>query len=213
MIQNPLQLMSHVSDSLTSTSIMKMEIYSEIMRMRKAYGERRIRLRNSLKKLSSSKSRRNRTWKIKNTSLNLLKKRVIGAFQEEEREDIKRLGGVSGNRGDLVEAMMCLKEATTYIDIMIRHPFMMGTPRYRKWSIALDNFLHEMRSMVDYRKPPGHHPAETEDILIAKLRAMKIHEDSAAQKEVRYKLEDAMARLFVSRIPDIATVRMRLMGR
>ena len=182
------------------------------MKMRKAYGTRRERLRKSLRKLASLSSRREKRRKIRNTSMNLLRRRVIGSFQEEEREELRRLGGVSDNRGDLIEAMMCLKEAAEYINIMIRHPFMMGTPRYRNWSIALDKFLQEMRNMVDYRKPPGHHPMEVEDILIKKLMAMKIHEDSAAQKEVRYKLEDAMGCIFEPRSPSPASVRKRLMG-
>ena len=99
------------------------------------------------------------------------------------------------------------------MDIMIRHPFMMGTPRYREWSLSLDSFLSEMREMVDYRKKPGQHPNEVEIILVNKLRNMKIHEDSAAQKEVRFKLEDAMGRLFDPRPPEVAEIRNRLMGR
>ena len=138
---------------------MKTEIYTEIMRMRKAYGERRVRLRDSLRRLVSSSMTRERRRKIKLTSVNLLRKKLVGAFQKEERDDLNHLGGVSDNRGDLVEALMCLKEATEYINIMIKYPFMMGTPRYRMWSVALDNFLGEMRSMVDYRNPPGQHPA------------------------------------------------------
>ena len=137
---------------------------------------------------------------------------MIGAFQKEEIEDLNCLGGVSGNRGDLVEALWCLEEATTYINIMIKYPFMMGTPRYRRWSVALDTFLAEMRSMVDYRTLTGQHPAEVEEVLISKLKAMRIHEETAAQKEVRYKLEDAMDWIFEPRIPDTTLVRKRLMG-
>ena len=134
---------------------------------------------------------------------------MVGAFQREEREDLNRLGGVSDNRGDLVEALLCLKEATIYINIMIKYPFMMGTPRYRKWSVALDNFLGEMRSMVDYRTPPGQHPAEVEEGLVQKLKAMRIHEESAAQKEVRYKLEDAMDWIFEPNSPEPTKRRLR----
>ena len=89
---------------------------------------------------------------------------------------------------------------------------MMGTPRYRRWSVALDTFLAEMRSMVDYRTLTGQHPAEVEEVLISKLKAMRIHEETAAQKEVRYKLEDAMDWIFEPRIPDTTLVRKRLMG-
>ena len=191
---------------------MKTKICLEIMRMRQAYGERRVRLRDSLRRLASSPLRRERGRKIKNTSLNLLRRRMIGAFQEEEKEDLNRLGGVSGNRGDLVEALWCLEEATTYINIMIKYPFMMGTPRYRMWSVALDNFLAEMRSMVDYRNPPGQHPGVVEDTLISKLKAMRIHEESAAQKEVRYKLEDAMDWIFEPGSPDMSPIKRRPKG-
>ena len=95
---------------------------------------------------------------------------------------------------------------------MIRHPVMMGTPRYRRWSEALDTFLSDMREMVDYRNEPGQHPLQVEEQLIARLEAMRIHEDHAAQKEVRYKLEDAMTKLFNPRTPDVETIRRRLMG-
>ena len=189
------------------------EISLLIMRMRKNYGERRLRLRRSLCSLCSSSARRERSRKGKITSTAMLKAKMIGYFQEEERRDRKSLDeAVSGDGADLMEALMCLQEACTYLDIMIRHPVMMGTPRYRKWSECLDNFLNEMRDLVDYRKKPGHHSTEVEEILIMKLRDMKIHEDSAAQKEVRFQLEVAMQKIFEPRVPDTEEIRKRLMG-
>ena len=80
------------------------------------------------------------------------------------------------------------------------------------WSVALDNFLAEMRSMVDYRNPPGQHPGVVEDTLISKLKAMRIHEESAAQKEVRYKLEDAMDWIFEPGSPDMSPIKRRPKG-
>ena len=166
-------------------------------------------LRNSCK--SSSKRERSRKNKI--TSLKLMKAKMVDCLREEEQRDIRSLTGtVHNSRGDLVEALLCLQEAAVYINIMIRHPVMMGTPRYRKWSEALDTFLSDMRGMVDYRTEPGQHPLEVEEQLIARLKAMKIHEDHAAQKEVRYKLEDAMTKLFDPRPPSPSSVRKRLMG-
>ena len=182
------------------------------MRMRKAYGERRTRLQKSLKKLLSLSARKERKRKGRNTSLNLLRRRIVGTFQKEEKEDLERLGGVSEDKGDLVKALACLQEATLYIDIMIKHPFMMGTPRYRNWSTELDRFLSDMRNLVDYRKTPEQHDSEVEEILIWRLKGMKIHEDSAAQKEVRFKLEEAMQRLFDPRPPEMKSVRRRLLG-
>ena len=182
------------------------------MRMRKAYGERRIRLQKSLKRLLTSSVRKEMKRKGKNTSLKLMRRRIVGAFRKEEEEDLRRLGGVSENRGDLIEALACLQEATVFINIMIRHPVMMGTPRYRNWSIELDKFLSDMRSLVDYRKMPGQHDSEVEETLVMRLKAMRIHEDSAAQKEVRYKLEDAMQRLFEPRSPEKKEIRKRLLG-
>ena len=158
-------------------------------------------------------SRRERARRGTLTSTKMLKVRMTISFQREEEEDKKKLHNtVRKGRGDLIQALMCLQEATQYMDIMIRNPIMMGTPRYRKWSIALDTFLSNMRNMVDYRVVPGQHPTEVEECLIKKLQAMRIHEDSAAQKEVRYKLEDAMTRLFDPRVPEVEAIRLRLMG-
>ena len=193
---------------------MKAKIFSKIMKMRTNYALRRERLQRLLKDSCRSSSRRERARKNLITSRMMMKAKLVHKFKMEEERDVKSLTDtVDGSRSDLMEALLCLKEASIYINIMIRNPFMMGTPRYRKWSEALDNFLSDMRTMVDYRTKPGQHPLEVEELLVEKLKAMKIHEDHAAQKEVRYKLEDAMARLFNPRPPSPETIRTRLMGR
>ena len=193
---------------------MKAKIFSKIMKVRNNYAMRREKLRKLLGDSCKSSYRRERNRKLKTTSLRMTKARLVEKLMKEERKDIRSLSGtVHGSRGDLVQALMCLQEATVYINLMIRHPIMMGTPRYRKWSEALDTFLSDMRDMVDYRKKPGQHPLEVEEQLISRLKAMRIHEDHVAQKEVRFKLEDAMARLFDPRPPEVMEVRRRLMGR
>ena len=176
---------------------MKAKIFSEIMRMRSNYARRRGRLQEHLNLLCKQSFKREKSRKVKVTSFKMMKAKVNYKLKKEEQKDIKSLKKtVTGSRGDLVEALMCLQEASVYINIMIRHPVMMGTPRYRRWSEALDTFLSDMRGMVDYRVKPGQHPLEVEGQLVDRLEAMKIHEDHAAQREVRHKLEDAMGKLF-----------------
>ena len=205
--------MTTFSDLLLEIERMKTEISTLIMRMRRSYGERRIRLRRSLSKLGKSSFRKEMKRRGRITSWAMIKAKEVGYFQEEEKRDLENLdAAVSGDGGDLVEALRCLQEACTYLDIMIRHPFMMGTTRYRKWSQSLDSFLGEMREQVDYRRQPGHHSSsEVEIILERRLREMKIHENSVAQKEIRFKLEDAMQKLFVSMPPEREEIKMKLM--
>ena len=183
------------------------------MRMRKNYGQRRERLRKSIGNLFKSSSRRERKRKGRNLSIKLMKAKLVESLRREEMEDFQNLDEVTaGNREDLIQALVCLSEATVYMDIMIRNPTMMGTPRYRRWSIQLDTFLSEMRDLVDYRKKPGQYSHEVEETLVRRIQEMKIHEDCAPQKEVRYKLEEAMEKLFDPRPVDPVMVRKRLMG-
>lgn len=185
------------------------------MRMRRSYGRRRERLRRSIETLFKSSSRRERKRKGRISSINALKAKWVNYYQEEQMKDFQNLDEITaGNREDLIQALVCLKEATVYMDLMIKYPDMvgMGTPRYRKWSTQLDSFLMEMRDLVDYRKKPGQHSLEVEETLTRRLQEMKLHEDHAPQREVRFKLEEAMDKLFEPRPPSIEMIRKRLMG-
>ena len=172
-------------------------ICTEILRIRKAYEDRRVQAFKGLVVASRSRARRERARQGKLSSMKMMKWRIRGKLREEDREDRRKLEEANkGNRNEVRRALKCLEEATVYLDIVVQNPRLVRDSKYRRWERSLDYFLAEMRSMMEYKLEPRQYEVDIVELLIWRLSQMKISEYLASQVEVRVKLMNAVGNLF-----------------
>lgn len=201
-------ILSTISDSLGHT-IMLAKICSGIMDVRREYGDRRSEMSRKLALWSMMSQRRERVRTIRITSRKSIYHRMVGSLRRGERKDIRRLNKiVADNKGDIRRTMMCLREATLYLDDVVLNPRLVRDARYKMWKRSLDFFLTEMRFMMDYRKHPGKYEVDILECLISRLGGMRINESLDEQIIMRFSLEEVVKTMFqLSRAQ-----RHRLMG-
>ena len=173
------------------------KICSLILEVRQTYGTRRGQALRTLSRWSSFRARMKRSRQIKMSSRKMMKLRLVGSLRKGDRKDIRKLDeAVKINEEDIDRAFKMLKEATRYIDDLVRDPRRRRGVMYKKWERALDSFLSEMRSMVEYKRYPGHYELDLLDLLIARLNHMRISEMVGEQTAIRFSLQDVVKTLF-----------------
>ena len=191
---------------------MMTKVCSEIMMMRQAYGRRRSKLQSQLARLSSLSSRRERARTCRLTSMRMVRIRLAGKLRREDKADNLRLNQVVKDcEEDMEDSLRCFREATMYLDDVALNPRLIRDTKYRLWTRALDFFLLEMKTTVNFSEKPGKYNLDIVELLISRLCAMRINEMVSEQIMVRLSLEDAMQSLFIFK-GDQAT-RLRVAGR
>ena len=173
-------------------------ICTEILRIRKAYEDRRTKAHKDLVVASRSRARRERARRGKLSSMKMMKWKLRGKLRQEDREDKRRLSEANrGNRNEVRRALKCLQEATVYLDLVVQNPRLIRDVQYRRWERSLDYFLAEMRSMMEYKLEPQAYEVDIVELLIWRLSQMKISEYLRSQVDLRVKLMNAVGNLFV----------------
>ena len=170
---------------------------TKILRIRKAYGDRRARAHKAIVVASRPRSRRERARVGRLSSMMMMKTKLRGKLRREDKEDRRKINRANaGNKREAKRALKCLEEATLSLDIVVQNPKLIRDRKYMKWERSLDFFLAEMRSMVEYKLEPGQYEVDILELLIRRLSQMKISEHLAAQEEVRNNLMDAVGNMF-----------------
>jgi hypothetical protein len=170
---------------------------TKILRIRKAYGDRRARAHKTIVVASRPRSRRERARVGRLSSMMMLKTKLRGKLRREDKDDRRKINRANaGNKREAKRALKCLEEATLSLDIVVQNPKLIRDRKYMKWERSLDFFLAEMRSMVEYKLEPGQYEVDILELLIRRLSQMKISEHLAAQEAVRNSLMDAVGNMF-----------------
>ena len=118
---------------------------------------------------------------------------------------------VKESEEDLQDSLRCFREATMYLDDVALNPRLIRDTKYRLWSRALDHFLLELKTMVNFNNEPGQYDDDVVELLISRLCAMRLNEVVSEQIVVRLSLEDAMESLFT--FEGDQAMRLRIAGR
>ena len=177
--------------------MMSEKICTKIMRVRMKFGARRSKLLKQLAISSRLSARRERQRRGRATSMRLIRSSLLGKLKTGDRKDKEYLDRAARRcEEDVVQVLKCLKEATQYLEDAMDNPNLRINNGFRHWNISLDQFLLQMRKMVEYPTFPANRDENIIDHLVWRLSQMRIHEVLSEQMLMRWKLEDALKVLF-----------------
>ena len=185
----------------------------KILRMRKSKGMRKMYALKTMAKMTSSRARRERTRKLKVTSMKMMRAKVLGKLSQEDLRDQDELIKLAeDNQEDSGQALRCLKEASGYLDDIVINPTKRGDTRYTAWADALDSFLHEMRIAVEEEAISNQLDEQMLSMLTWRLYMLKIREYLDEQAQIRMLLIDTLESLFENARERLNRSRGRRMG-